>query len=185
VLAGWVAARGISFRTAGPAARGAFLAAALLAGFVPLLMSADAAFAQLVEDAVPTGWSIDQPAERIGVLALFVALGGGLVYARLRPVDVAARPASFALGRVESRIALGTLAALFATFVALQASTLFLRRALRGARFFDRDWARRSPFNTLVDGVARVTGWDAEDRNALKLLYCGQYSFVARRPARG
>ena len=32
---------------------------------------------------------------------------------------------------------------------------------------------------------ARVTGWDAEDRNALKLLFCGQYSFVARRPERG
>jgi SAM-dependent methyltransferase len=63
--------------------------------------------------------------------------------------------------------------------------TLFARRLLRGPRFFDRYWAQRSPFNTLVDGAARVTGWDAEDRNALKLLFCGQYSFVARRPARG
>jgi SAM-dependent methyltransferase len=63
--------------------------------------------------------------------------------------------------------------------------TLFGRRLLRGPKFFDRYWARRSPFNTWVDGVARVTGWDAEDRNALKLLFCGQYSFVARRPARG
>jgi SAM-dependent methyltransferase len=63
--------------------------------------------------------------------------------------------------------------------------TLFGRRLLRGPKFFDRYWARRSPFNTWVDGVARVTGWDAEDRNALKLLFCGQYSFVARRPAPG
>ncbi len=62
--------------------------------------------------------------------------------------------------------------------------TLLVRRALRGPRFFDRYWARRSPFNTAVDGVARVTGWDAEDRNALKLLFCGQYAFVARRPGR-
>ena len=28
------------------------------------------------------------------------------------------------------------------------------------------------------------TGWDAEDRNAIKLLFSGQYAFVARRPAR-
>jgi len=62
--------------------------------------------------------------------------------------------------------------------------TLFARRLLRGPRFFDRYWAKRSPFNTWVDGVARVTGWDPEDRNALKLLFCGQYAFVARRPAR-
>jgi SAM-dependent methyltransferase len=63
--------------------------------------------------------------------------------------------------------------------------TLILRRLLRGAQFFDRYWARRSPFNTLVDGAGRLTGWDAEDRNALKLLFCGQYAFVARRPGQG
>ena len=63
--------------------------------------------------------------------------------------------------------------------------TLIVRRLLRGPQCFDRYWAQRSPFNALVDGVARVTGWDAEDRNALKLLFCGQYSFVARRSARG
>ena len=33
----------------------------------------------------------------------------------------------------------------------------------------------------LLDGVARVTGWDAEDRNAIKLLFSGQYAFIARR----
>ena len=63
--------------------------------------------------------------------------------------------------------------------------TLVVRRVLRGPRCFDRYWAQRSPFNTAVDAVARITGWDAEDRNALKLLFCGQYSFVARRPGRG
>jgi SAM-dependent methyltransferase len=60
--------------------------------------------------------------------------------------------------------------------------TLIARRLLRGPQWFDRWWARRSPLNTLVDGVARVTGWDAEDRNALKLLFSGQYAFVARAP---
>jgi SAM-dependent methyltransferase len=64
----------------------------------------------------------------------------------------------------------------------IDAPTLFVRRLLRGPAYFNRYWARRSPFNTLIDGVARVTGWDAEDRNAIKLLFSGQYAFVARRP---
>jgi SAM-dependent methyltransferase len=64
----------------------------------------------------------------------------------------------------------------------IDAPTLMLRRLLRGPRCFDRWWAQRSPFNTLVDGAARVTGWDAEDRNTVKLLFSGQYAFVARRP---
>jgi SAM-dependent methyltransferase len=66
----------------------------------------------------------------------------------------------------------------------IDGATLMLRRMLRGPRCFDRYWARRSPLNALIDGAARLIGWDAEDRTALKLLYCGQYVFVAR-PARG
>jgi SAM-dependent methyltransferase len=65
----------------------------------------------------------------------------------------------------------------------IDAPTLFVRRLARGARYFDRFWAQRSPFNTLADGVGRVVGWDAEDRNAFKLLFCGQYGFIARRAA--
>jgi len=63
--------------------------------------------------------------------------------------------------------------------------TLIARRMLRGPQFFDRYWARRSPFNALIDGAARLLNWDPEDRNALKLLYCGQYVFVARPRGRG
>ena len=63
----------------------------------------------------------------------------------------------------------------------IDAPTLFVRRLLRGSAFFDRYWARRSPFNTLLDGAARIAGWDAEDRNAVKLLFSGQYAFVARK----
>jgi SAM-dependent methyltransferase len=59
--------------------------------------------------------------------------------------------------------------------------TLIARRLLRGPAWMNRWWFSRSPLNTLVDGAARVTGWDAEDRNALKLLLCGHYAFVARR----
>jgi SAM-dependent methyltransferase len=63
--------------------------------------------------------------------------------------------------------------------------TLIARRMLRGPRCFDRYWARRSPLNALIDGAARLLNWDPEDRNALKLLYCGQYVFVARPRERG
>jgi SAM-dependent methyltransferase len=69
-----------------------------------------------------------------------------------------------------------------AIFPGIDAWTLFVRRLLRGPRRLDRYWTRRSPFNTLVDGVARVTGWDAEDRAAIKLLFSGQYAFVASKP---
>jgi SAM-dependent methyltransferase len=58
-----------------------------------------------------------------------------------------------------------------------------LARALSGGRAFNRWWSRRSPLNTLVDGVGRVLGWDAEDRNTVKLQFAGQFAFIARRPA--
>jgi hypothetical protein len=124
-LATKVATRGVSLRPAGAAARGAALAAALLALFVPLLMSADAAFAQLLENVVPTGWDGGELFERALVLTLFVALGGALLHARLRPPHAPPMPASATLGAVESNIALGALVGLFAAFVALQAATLF------------------------------------------------------------
>ena len=72
--------------------------------------------------------------------------------------------------------------ALEAVMPGIDAPTLIVRRMLRGAPWFDRYWAHRSPFNALVDGAARITGWDAEDRTALKLLFCGQFAFVARAP---
>ncbi len=63
----------------------------------------------------------------------------------------------------------------------IDGAALTARRVLGRARYFDRYFARRSPLNTLIDGAARLTGWDAQDRNALKLLLCGQYAFIARR----
>jgi len=159
VIAGWASARGVSFRRAGPAARGLILAAVLLSVFVPLLMSADAAFAQLLEDVVPSGWSVEQPVERACVLVLFVALGGGLLYARLRPVAVAERPARFALGAVEARIALSALTALFAAFVAIQAATLFggQRHVLETADLTYAEYAR-SGFAQLLAVAALTCG---------------------------
>ena len=93
-------------RRAGPAARGAALAAVLLAVFVPLLASADAAFAQLLEDAVPTG-ELDQPFGAGSCSALFVvSLGGALPYVAAAPAGDRARgPPRYALGRVEWALA--------------------------------------------------------------------------------
>lgn len=56
-----------------------------------------------------------------------------------------------------------------------------LARALARGRHFNRWWSRRSPLNTLVDGAGRLLGWDAEDRNTVKLQFSGQFAFVARR----
>src|SRR5262249_9781281 len=54
---------GGSVRGALPAVRGSVIAAGLLALFVPLLLSADAAFAQLVNDVLPSG-HVDLPFAR-------------------------------------------------------------------------------------------------------------------------
>jgi SAM-dependent methyltransferase len=52
---------------------------------------------------------------------------------------------------------------------------------LRVPGLFERWWERRSPLNTVIDGLGRALRWDAEDRNAVKLLFCGQFAFLARR----
>ena len=58
------------------------IAAVLLAIFVPLLASADAAFAQFLDDLTPDTWAIDQPVARALVLA---AVHRGRRRAALRP----------------------------------------------------------------------------------------------------
>lgn len=63
----------------------------------------------------------------------------------------------------------------------IDALTLLAWIAARGRRL-NRFWSQRSPLNTLVDGVGRLLGWDPEDRNTVKLQFCGQFAFVARRP---
>src|SRR3954447_20719288 len=68
-----------------------------------------------------------------------------------------------------------------ALMAGIAAPTRIARRLLRGAGCCERWWSRRSPLNTLIDGAGRALGWDAEDRNAVKLLFCGHYAFLARR----
>ena len=123
VLAGRAAARGVSVDVRGPAARGAAFAVVLLAVFVPLLASADAAFAQLIEDAVPTA---DRP-----VVPGRCSASAWPRWAARWPTSGCARrgspprPPQRLLGTLEWALPLGALVALFAAFVALQLTTLF------------------------------------------------------------
>lgn len=150
-LVGMATARGASF---GPAARGAALAVALLAVFVPLLVSADAAFAQLLEGWAP---SLDMPVERTFVAALFLALGGGLLFTAVAPFRPAPVPVSRTLSRAEWALPLGALVALLGGFVALQLTILFGGDAYvqRTANLTYAEYARNG-FGQLV-AVAALT----------------------------
>src|SRR3954470_21568421 len=105
----------------GPAARGTSLAAALLAVFAPLFVTADAAFAQIVGDAFD--WDGGLMADRSAVFVLVAGLPLALALTArtwVRPAAPLRLP-----GRTEWLIALAALDALFAGFVALQLATLF------------------------------------------------------------
>ncbi len=119
------AVRDIRWSGAGQAARGVLIAAVLLAVFVPLLASADAAFTQLLDDLTWWEWSIDMPQVRVLVLALFTAAGGALMYARLAPPRPLSKAQKFTLARVEWAVPLSALVVLFGAFVTLQFTTLF------------------------------------------------------------
>jgi hypothetical protein len=109
----------------GPAARGALLAALLLAVFLPLLIAADAAFAEIVDDVWSWDLGLDRPVARVGAALLALAVGGGLLLVALRRGRQPPRPVARRLGRAEWTIALGALDATFAAFVAVQVTTLF------------------------------------------------------------
>jgi SAM-dependent methyltransferase len=61
--------------------------------------------------------------------------------------------------------------------------TLVAWRALGMPRFFARWWARESPGNRLIELAGRAARLDARTRNQVKLTLCGQFAFLARRPA--
>jgi SAM-dependent methyltransferase len=64
--------------------------------------------------------------------------------------------------------------------------TLVARRLFPRRDPFDRWWARwwegQSPLNRLTDAYGRLLGYDAKEVNATKLIVCGQFTFLARRP---
>ncbi|MGH2916542.1 MAG: class I SAM-dependent methyltransferase [Solirubrobacteraceae bacterium] len=67
----------------------------------------------------------------------------------------------------------------------IDALTLIARRLAGRGPLFDRWWGRwwggRSPLNRVIDGYARARRLDAHQTNATKLLFAGQFSFLAQR----
>ncbi len=132
-LAGTAAVLAPLGRTAGradgsrlrPALRGGLLAAALLAVFVPLFTAADAAFAEIVDSALPSGVDVEAPAGRALALLAVVALGGALAVARAAGPASPGAPVRRRLARAEWLLPLASLVALFAAFVAVQLAVLF------------------------------------------------------------
>ena len=64
----------------------------------------------------------------------------------------------------------------------IDAITLIVRRGLGGPRRFDRWWGRESPLNRAIGVFARAARLDTAGANTAKLLFCGQFTFLARRP---
>lgn len=65
----------------------------------------------------------------------------------------------------------------------VDALTLIVRRGLGGPAFMNRWWGRESPLNRAIDLFGRARGLDPTAINAAKLLFCGQFSFLATRGA--
>jgi SAM-dependent methyltransferase len=61
--------------------------------------------------------------------------------------------------------------------------TLVAWRAFGMPRFFARWWARESPGNRVIELAGRAARLDPRTRNQVKLTLCGQFAFLARRPA--
>jgi hypothetical protein len=59
--------------------------------------------------------------------------------------------------------------------------TLIIRRLLGRRGCFDRWWARESPLNRTLDLYGRAAKLDVRALNAVKLVCCGQFAFLARR----
>ena len=62
--------------------------------------------------------------------------------------------------------------------------TLVIQRGLGRHPFFRRWWARESPLNRFIGLFGRAARLDARSVNAIKLLLCGQFCFLARKPER-
>ncbi|MBJ7329296.1 MAG: DUF4173 domain-containing protein [Solirubrobacteraceae bacterium] len=143
----------------GPALRGGALAATLLAVFGALFVSADGAFAQLAESALPEPPDIGILPVRVLLAVAFAAIIGSLVRtAHWQPADTE-RAAGRQLGPIEWVPALGGLVLLFGAFVAVQIVVLFGGRGhvLDTAGLTYAEYAHQG-FGQLVVVTALVLG---------------------------
>ena len=96
----------------------------LLAIFVPLFATADAAFAHLLGELVPND-AVDLPAARLATWAAVIGIGGALLWAGRAQALQPAPPARASSARPSRWSRSTVLVALFAAFVALQLTALF------------------------------------------------------------
>ena len=61
--------------------------------------------------------------------------------------------------------------------------TLVVQRGMGMHPFFYRWWARESPLNRFIGLFGRAARLSPRAVNAIKLLFCGQFCFVAAKPA--
>lgn len=68
----------------------------------------------------------------------------------------------------------------------IDALALIARRLVGRRSRLDRVWARwwggQSPLNRVIEAYGRAQRLDAHALNATKLVFCGQFAFLARRP---
>jgi hypothetical protein len=150
------------------------IGAALLAVFVPLFASADAAFAHLLGELVPDD-AVDDPVARLAVWLAFALVGGALLSAR--PAKPSA-PGTPRLTRLEWAAPLGALVALFVAFVALQLTALYggHDHVLRTAGLTYAEYAREGFAQLLAAAaltlavIAAAVRWTPADRLRTALL---------------
>ncbi len=65
----------------------------------------------------------------------------------------------------------------------IDAITLIIRRGLGTPRFFSRWWEKESFLNQAISLIGMLKGKGHAWINATKLLFCGQFCFMARKPA--
>lgn len=59
--------------------------------------------------------------------------------------------------------------------------TLIIRCGLGSPKFFSRWWAKESPLNSMISLAGKLKKLDTKTINAIKLLFCGQFCFIARK----
>jgi uncharacterized protein DUF4153 len=156
--------------------RAAAILVLVLAVFVPLLTSADAAFADIVDAVVPVE-EINRPIVRGLIWLAVIVVGGALLQAGR---DGPARPGparSERLARLEWAVPLTALVLLFAAFVALQVTTLFAGHdyVLRTTGLTYAEYAREGFVQLMVAAaltlavIAAAVHW-ARDGRLLRAL---------------
>ena len=152
---------------AAPVSRGVLVGVALLAVFTPLFVTADAAFAQLV-DEVPRP-DLAGPPGRATALASVLLAACGLAVAARQPVVVRAPRGPRRLSTTEWGVALALVDALFLAFVLVQLTVLFggHDRVLETAGLTYAEYARSGFWQLLAAsgltlGLVELGAWAAD-----------------------